>query len=384
MSHFGLGLIFELGTSPEPRLLHIVDAELVCSACGCEMLRRYWRTAAWHPWNVPRLHRLVDDVPPTITETCERCEAPIGADEVAAWVVHWGFPGGRGLIQAFARSDGARRIRLLPHAAMDAQLILAREHANLPDAVELDTLSEQDCIKVFGHALSPKYWARLALLLRGRDRLPYPEIAADLARRGLTSARVARDAEGASCGIVLPVGDGLRLCISDAVPHASLVAAECAMEPTDAVVAAEVLAQNGQPREGYPGAPDRWLGDLGPTLDGLSASAIVSFGPNGDRVETIAQRVATKFPIRVDFTREPDGVFRMHTPTATGDDAAVLDPLRIARHAARTAALPAAAVHYAMEESIHFLAGLFGEEFSDRDRPVVSGPDGTVETAPEP
>lgn len=335
MSHSGIGLVFTHGPGLRPQVLYIRDVEAHCSSCGKEHFVRYYSDTPWHSLTVRKLERILDDAADDVAMDCEQCGAPIDGSDAVRWTIHYGFAGDLGMVQGFARYDGARRWLLSPHRRLDVQQVLAWE----PDAdqsnEELESLDEAAMRRVFGRSLNPKEAVR-EFLLDGPPRFG-----------------------GAIAWQTIDVASGLSLV---AVPDAGLLD-----DALDAIIAdrqwqPEVapLVVNGEAVGTYAGAPSAWLADLPPNL--LQAANLYGVA-NAGVVPDVARDLVSRFPLPVKIRPRDDGSLWMRLPNNKDPAASPhLIPTEIALEAARTMSTPADVTRLEIDRVLYGLTGAWSEE----------------------
>lgn len=331
MSHHGITLVFTPGIHGRPEVMYLRDIEVHCPACGKEQLQRYYSLVAWHTHSVRRMRTLLEEAPDIFSSQCTQCEEALRGEHAVRWMVHYGFPGLRGLVQGFAEKSGWRRWLCSPFAHIDGQLV--PEWTPLEDQAnhEADVLTETLCMQAFERAFSCKEVARASLLAN---------------RTALNTAPT-------------KLADGLWVVAADEAEAAIELVVAQGQNIDDLI--AEPLATDGVARTGFFGAPGGWLGDIAPQLP-TNLFGVAST----DGVRDAMERVMRSWPIGTELVDGDDGLLRLKIPST--DDPArwpQLDEAGVASEAARTLSPPGEVAHLELDRILHFLTGLLDEEWAD-------------------
>lgn len=323
MSNWGIGLLFGFGPGARPEVLAIRDIEAHCPACGRENIVRRYDAHPFHSFTVARLRAALEAGAEGATGICAQCEATFDSSHAVRWVLHYGFPSGRGLIQGFAdAASGERRWLLSPHHAIDVQLVPRWDEEEDRSRVEHEVLTREVVTEVFGRAFNAKEEARHAAATIS---------AGSTLRLGPALAFVA-----------LPTGATEQ----DAVAAAGLGGLEVA----------ERIAEGGAARTGFPGAPAEWLAGV-PLREAVSLWGVASRAA----VVDAARAIPATFPIEVRFDgaddaehlalQGPDGAWSGDTPD--------LDVVGVTQEAARALLDPGDATRLEIDRLLHGLTGLW-------------------------
>lgn len=323
MSNWGIGLLFTFGPHARPDVLTLRDVEAHCGACGHELVVRYYDARPFHSWTIGAARRALEEARAPFEGTCPQCDAAATAENVVRWVLHFGFPSGRGLVQGFAHVDGTRRWLLSPHESMDVQLVPRWHLPSDQSRVEVDTLTDDAVVKAFARPFNPK--------AATRDRLGRPAPAETISAERLSQTlALVSAARGAA----------------DAVVDAAL------RELGERWVAAP-LSTEGVPVGGFAGAPAEWL-PSGLTRDWWGAA-------DAGAVLPALEHIVQGFPVPLAFeesgdtitVRLPDGA----TPPPT------IDARGVAEEAARSMVEVGDAARLELDRLLQALTGLWtGEE----------------------
>jgi hypothetical protein len=325
MSHHGITLVFTPGDHGRPEVMTLRDVEAHCPACGKEEHQRSYGATPWHTLTTSRLARLLEEVPSTFASRCPQCDEPTDGRHVVRWMLHYGFPGLRGLLTGFAAAEeGWRRWLLQPWEKVDAQLVPRWDVADDSANVEVERLDEAAVQRAFGRAFSGK----------------------EACRRWIAAGSAAP----------LLVAPGLAAVVADGAEAAAAVAIAAGVaEPV-----VESLATGGVARGGFFGAPSGWLAGLD-----LSAGNVWGVADTA-RVAPALEHVLRSWPVETALV-EVDGGLRLRLPS-TPDPARWprLDARGIAIEAARSLVPVEEAAHAELDRALHFLTGLYGDEYADR------------------
>ncbi len=304
------------------------DIEAHCSACGLEGIRRYYSATPFHSLTCRRLESLLTMAPEALDGRCEQCDAPFGPGDAVRWVVHYGFPSGRGLIQGFGAPSVERRWLLSPHDAFDVQLVPCFFPAEDAANVSLDALSVEAVEAAFGRCLNPKEEARRF-------------VADGAAAAGPRQRRLA-------CGLwvaTVPSGSGAI---------ALRVRGEEGHDDEDHVIVPLCVA--GVPLAGFPGAPAEWLDSAPADVDvfGVAAPSVV---------ETAVRDIVETFPIEMTPVAEERSSLRLVLPDRdVRRDDPLLSTAEMAYEAARGLVAPGDIARLEIDRVLHALTGLSGCE----------------------
>ncbi|MFT6626919.1 MAG: hypothetical protein ACJA1R_000171 [Flavobacteriales bacterium] len=312
MSNWGIGLLISPGPGGRPEAVLLRDAEAHCGKCGWETVERTYESTSLHATTTRVLSSLLDAGAPSLAQTCLQCGDAVGPEHVVRWVIHFGFMSGRGLIQGFGTTDGARRWLLSPHQAMDVQLVPAWENTADRSREEVEALDEPTVARVFGRAFQPKQRVRewVATSVDAHDdTLHY-----------------------------LGPGTYVQLLRPDDANELDAVIASARKtldqsEPEAGPWHLETLVHDGEPADTYPHAPAAWLSGLDDALEGLTVLSFVGLG----RVKPALEHIVSGFPIQLLFEPIDEETLRMRLPDLDGwPDHPTLDLTGIGAEAART------------------------------------------------
>jgi len=121
----GITLRFQRDDRGVPYVMYIRDLEVTCPICGRQVIQRHYEQTPYHPLTTARFRKLFADAGAGTSLVCEQCGEPMHADSVSRWTLTYGFPHGRGLMQAFGRraSDEPEVcFALSPYRTFDAQM----------------------------------------------------------------------------------------------------------------------------------------------------------------------------------------------------------------------------------------------------------------------
>lgn len=335
MSHSGIGLMFTHGPGLRPQVLYIRDIEAHCPDCGKEHFVRYYSDTPWHSLTLSMLEKLLHEAADSLTLECDQCGAEVTGNDALRWTVHYGFPGDLGMIQGFARYDGARRWLLSPHRRLDVQQVLVWE----PDAdqsnAELDALDDATIREVFGRSFNPKEAVR-EYLLDGPPRFTEPRL-----------------------WQLVELADGLALVAAasaDSLEEAlQFLELERDWSPVPAPLVIDGVAQGA-----YAGAPSGWLRDLGDSV--LQAANLYGVA-DSSRIADVASDVVGRFPLPVKIRHRDGGDLWMRLPNVKDPKVSPhLVPREIAFEAARSMTSPADVTRLEIDRVLYGVTGAWEDE----------------------
>lgn len=377
MSNWGIGLLFTFGPGGQPEVLLLRDVEAHCPACGKEAIMRYYDAAPFHTLTVRALRAILDRSGAPFAAECTQCEAAVGDEHVVRWVLHFGFPSLRGLIQGFADADGTRRWLLSPHEQIDVQLVPRWHLPGDESRREVEALDEAAVMSTFGRAFNAKEVARRALSTPdAHGAQPHslgPALAVAIMPAGTPMTDVLERANR------LPRPEHDDGAFGDVGPRATVALANeteaqdaeqsgestrASARPADWI--AEPLCLGGVLTDGYAGAAAGWLAGL--RLDEPEAVDVWGLA-DASAVLPAARHIVKLFPVQVGFEERADGVLAMLLDDG-GAQQPEIDARGVAREAARTLLDVADTTRLEIDRLLHALTGLWdgeAEEGSDLD-----------------
>ena len=161
----GTALRFQRDEQGLPQVMFICDVLATCPICGREVIERFYDETDYHRLTAARFRQLVEDAPARMGRECEQCGEPLGAEQVSAWTLTYGFPTQKGLLQGRGSQATATRSHvytLSPYRRFDVQMQPEFETEIDQSVVASDSLVEADVHRVLGRYLNAKAgWRRL-------------------------------------------------------------------------------------------------------------------------------------------------------------------------------------------------------------------------------
>lgn len=333
MSHHGIGLLFTPGEHGQPEILYIRDVTITCPVCRHEQYFRWYSSTPYHPMHAQRLTQLLHKANTGLEHECEQCGESLDERHTSRHLIHWGFAGGKGLIQGHWWRDGREKWVLQPFRHIDAQIVPDWEPAADISNVVLDELTEEAVDDAFGRGISGKAAVRRALLKRAQRSDP-------------PSGGFTEIAESTILGVFTDNENDEQIAqeFDRYLRHTKQTGDWHRVE----------LNPGGQLLSGFIGAPSSWLGDL--SLSGLR----VIIWTDAARVFEHADRILRSFPIKVRIRQLPGTpllVLRMPNQKDTSTSPRI-DPVGIAEEAARSASPIEDVVRLEIDRILHLLTGL--------------------------
>lgn len=318
MSNWGIGLLFSFGKGAQPEILVLRDVEAACGACGHEVLMRYYDALPFHTLTTGALRAMLERAHAPFAGTCTQCDAPATEEHVQRWVVHYGFPSMRGLIQGFADTAGQRRWLLSLEETIDVQLVPRWDTPHHGRREEVNTLTEAAVQDVFGRAFNGKALARTLVA----------------------------DAAGGLHGL----SPTHAVAIHDAPLSETELRERFSLAP-DAVVAP--WCEGHDVITGFAGAPDVWLSEIAPDTHAWGIAY-------ADQVLPAAEHIVSTFPVEMTFVQTGDEITLQWAESPAA--APVLNARDIAMEAARTATHVADITRLEIDRLLLGLTGLWTAE----------------------